>query len=74
MMIVDMNIDPWPLGNNSKRTDTGRLANINKDQAGDSVQINVANTLETKSILRAIQKILAQATFLATGETMTASG
>ena len=68
MMIVDVDIDPGPLGNCGKGPDTGGLTDIDQDQAGDLLQIDVADTLEAEGILRALQEELAQAALLAAGK------
>ncbi len=68
MMIVDVQLDPWPPGDGGERTDALGLAHIHQDQASDSVEIDIANAFETVGVKGAFQEEIPQTAFLGAGE------
>ena len=68
VMIVNMDIDTGALGHGGEWTDPRSLANINEDQAGHSIKVDVAGSFEAEGILGAVEEEFAQTALLTAGE------
>ena len=67
-MIVDMDIDTGTFGHIGEGADPGGLADIDQNQAGYGIKVDIANPFEAEGILGAVEEEFAQAALLATGE------
>ncbi len=68
VVVVDMQFDPRPAGDLAERADAIRLANVDEDQAGDGIEVDVADALEIVSVEGALDEEIAQIALLGTGE------